>query len=137
MVDIVLLVVRILLIAFLFVFLFLIMKTGIGLVQGQRKSGRVWTIAVERGPKELRGVKIRVNSAVVIGRAPGADIVIGASFVSARHARISPIGDDLILEDLNSTNGTLVNGERITAPYTLEPGDIISIGDVNIKASCS
>lgn len=137
MVDILLLVLRWLLVAFLFLFLYVVMRTGIGLVQGQRKAGKVWTIAVERGPRELRGVRIQVQSPVVVGRAPGADIVIGTSYVSSRHARFSPMGDDLIVEDLGSTNGTQVNGEMLSSPRALRSGDIISIGDVNIKAVCS
>ena len=55
MIDIALLIGRLLLVALLYLFLFAIMKTGIGLVKGQRAKEKAWTISVEQGPKELRG----------------------------------------------------------------------------------
>ena len=98
MIDIVLLVGRLLFVALLYLFLFAIMKTGIGLVKGQRKREKAWEVSVEHGPKELRGVKMPVRGPVIVGRAPGADIVIGASYVSARHARFSIMGQKLFVE---------------------------------------
>ena len=87
MIDVVLLVGRLLFVALLYLFLFAIVKTGIGLVRGQRKKERTWNLSVEKGPKELRGVSIVGRGPVIIGRSPNADIVIGAGYVSARHAR--------------------------------------------------
>lgn len=133
MIDITLLVGRILFVALLYLFLFAIMKTGIGLVRGQRKAAKTWTVSVERGPKELRGVRINVRGPVIIGRSPGSDIVIGAEYVSGRHARFSIMGQNLFIEDLGSTNGTCVNGQRISEPTTLKSGDAISVGDVVIR----
>ena len=54
MIDVVLLIGRLLFVALLYLFLFALMKTGIGLVRGQRKKERTWNLSVERGPKELR-----------------------------------------------------------------------------------
>ena len=89
---------------------------------------------MERGPKELRGVKIAVRGPVVVGRTPGADIVVPASYVSARHARFSLMGNNLFIEDLGSRNGTMVNGQRIADPVALKSGDVVTVGDVNIRA---
>jgi pSer/pThr/pTyr-binding forkhead associated (FHA) protein len=136
-IDIVLLAGRILLIALLFLFLFVVMRTGIGLVRGQGSKSEAWTVAVQKGPRELRGVKIIVNGPVVVGRAPGADIAIVASYVSGRHARIAPLGENLIIEDLGSTNGTTVNGARIHGAEQLEDGDIVGVGDVTLRVSRS
>ena len=133
MIDIVLLIGRLLFVALLFLFLFAIMRTGIGLVRGQRKKERTWNLAVEKGPKELRGVNIAVRGPVIVGRSSGADIVIGASYVSARHARFSIMGQNLFVEDLGSTNGTTVNGQPITDPVALRNNDIVTVGDVSIK----
>ena len=124
MIDIVLLVGRLLFVALLYLFLFAIMKTGIGLVKGQRKREKAWEVSVERGPKELRGVKMPVRGPV---------IVIGASYVSARHARFSIMGQNLFVEDLGSTNGTAVNGQRIAEPVALKSGDVVNIGDVTMR----
>lgn len=133
MIDTTLLIARILLIVLMYLFLFAIMKTGIGMVSGQRRREKSWTVYVERGPKELRGVKIRVNGPVIIGRSPGSDIVIGADYVSGRHARFSIMGQNLFIEDLQSTNGTAVNGQRIIDPVALRSGDMVSVGDVDIR----
>ena len=133
MIDIALLVGRLLFVALLYMFLFAIMKTGIGLVRGQRKRERTWNISVERGPKELRGVSIVVRGPVIVGRSPGADIVIGAGYVSARHARFSLMGQNLFVEDLGSTNGTMVNNQMIAAPTALKNNDVVTVGDVSIR----
>lgn len=133
MIDVVLLIGRLLFVALLYLFLFAIMKTGVGLVKGQRKKEKSWVLAVERGPKELRGVKVTVRGPIIVGRAPGADIVIGASYVSARHARFSLMGNNLFVEDMGSRNGTAVNGRRMTEPVALQNGDVISVGDVAIR----
>ena len=133
MIDITLLIGRLLFVALLYLFLLAIMKTGIGLVRGQRKKEKTWTIAVERGPKELRGVQIAVHGPVIVGRNPGADIVIGAGYVAGRHARFTLMGQDLFVEDLGSRNGTAVNGMRITDPTALRDKDVVTVGDVAIR----
>jgi hypothetical protein len=132
-IDVVLLIGRLLFVALLYLFLFAIMKTGIGLVRGQRTKERAWTVMVEKGPKELRGIQIVVHGPVIIGRSPGADIVIGASYVSGRHARFSLMGQNLFIEDLGSTNGTLVNGYAVDEPVPLKSNDIVNVGDVAIR----
>ena len=133
LIDIVLLIGRVLFVALLFLFLFAIMRTGIGLVRGQRKKERSWNLAVEKGPKELRGVNIAVRGPVIVGRSAGADIVIAAGYVSARHARFSIMGQNLFVEDLGSTNGTTVNGQPITDPIALRNNDVVTVGDVSIR----
>lgn len=133
MIDVVLLAGRLLFVALLYLFLFAIMRTGIGMVRGQRKKERTWKLSVEKGPKELRGVSIVVHGPVIVGRSPSADIVIGAGYVSARHARFSLMGQNLFVEDLGSTNGTAVNNQYIDAPTALRDNDVVTIGDVSIR----
>ena len=133
MIDVVLLIGRLLFVALLYLFLFAIMRTGIGLVSGQRKKERTWNLSVEKGPKELRGVSIAVRGPVIVGRSPSADIVVGASYVSARHARFSLMGQNLFVEDLGSTNGTMVNNMSVTSPVALNDGDVVAVGDVEIR----
>lgn len=133
MIDVVLLIGRLLFVALLYLFLFAIMRTGIGLVRGQRKKERTWNLSVEKGPKELRGVSIAVHGPVIVGRSPSADIVIGAGYVSARHARFTLMGQNLFVEDLGSTNGTAVNGQYIDDPVALNENDVVNVGDVSIR----
>ena len=125
MIDLVLLIARLLFVALLYLFLFAIMRTGIGMVKGSRKK--------ERGPKELRGVSIAVHGPVIVGRSPGADIVIGAGYVSGRHARFQLMGQNLFVEDLGSKNGTAVNGRPVHDPVALRNKDLVTIGDVDIR----
>ena len=133
MIDVILLVGRLLFVAILYLFLFAIAKTGIGMVRGQNKKEKEWTLSVEAGPKELRGVKIQVNGPIIVGRSSGADIVIAASYVSARHAQFRLMGKNLFVEDLGSTNGTAVNNNIITAPVALKNNDVVNVGDVAIR----
>ena len=133
MIDVTLLIARLLFVALLYIFLLALMKTGIGLVRGQRKKEKGWSIAVEQGPKELRGVQIAVHGPVIVGRNPGADIVIGAGYVSGRHARFTLMGQNLFVEDLGSTNGTTVNKQRINGPCALHDKDVVTVGDVAMR----
>ena len=128
MVDLLLLAGRLLLVALLYLFLFFVVKTGVGLVRAKS-----WTLNVEKGPRTLKGVRLTIAGPIVIGRAPGADIVIPTDYVSARHARFSLSGTSLSVEDLNSTNGTLLNGHPVTSPVACSEGDIVTIGNVDIK----
>jgi pSer/pThr/pTyr-binding forkhead associated (FHA) protein len=65
-----------------------------------------------------------------IGRAVECDIVITSKRVSREHARLLRDGRRVMLEDLDSTNGTFLNDERILEPMELRDGDSVSVGDV-------
>ena len=137
MVNFVLLVGRLVLVALLYVFLFAVMRTGIGLVKGKRKKSESWTVAVENGPKTLRGLKIHVAGPVIVGRAPGADILVPTDYVSGRHARFSLLGTSLMIEDLGSTNGTSLNGNPVHEMTACTVGDVVTVGDVDMKVGRS
>jgi hypothetical protein len=130
MIDVILLAGRIALIAFLYVFLIFAVKTGVGLVRGGKRTGtdRGLAVTITAGPETLVGSSLPLTSALVIGRTHGNDIVIADDMVSSTHARITPVPEGAILEDLNSTNGTYLNDLRISSPQTLSPGDHITIG---------
>jgi hypothetical protein len=70
------------------------------------------------------------DNEATIGRAVENDIVITSKRVSRGHARIYRDGLCLMLEDLGSTNGTFLNGERVLSPIELRDGDQVSMGDV-------
>jgi hypothetical protein len=64
-----------------------------------------------------------------MGRDITNDIVLNDAEVSRRHVRLLVQSDQYVLEDLGSTNGTFVNGERLSAPYDLHVGDVVQMGD--------
>lgn len=68
----------------------------------------------------------------IVGRDPDADIHIEHGSVSRLHARISVQGDTVVLEDLQSRNGTFVGGRRIESSVELRDGDIIGLGPVTL-----
>lgn len=67
-----------------------------------------------------------------IGSLADSDLCLAAQGVSRSHARITSVGNDDILDDLGSTNGTLVNGKPITR-HILQNDDVIEIADVQIR----
>lgn len=80
--------------------------------------------------EDRNGVRrIPLPRQMTIGRSPGNDLVLSAKFASRRHARIWRQGERFILEDLSSTNGTFVNGQRLVRPRFLNHNDVIMMGD--------
>jgi serine phosphatase RsbU (regulator of sigma subunit) len=74
-----------------------------------------------------RHVPVRGQS-LTIGRTAPADLILEGGTVSRRHCRLKLQDDAIVLTDLESTNGTFVNGERVTAPVVLEDGARITVG---------
>jgi hypothetical protein len=73
-------------------------------------------------------------SAFTIGRAAQNDVSIdGDEFASARHARIEPRRDGVWVSDVGSTNGTHVNGVRIDRPRKLVTGDVVRVGETELR----
>lgn len=135
MIELVLFAGRVLLVVVLYVFLFAVMRTGVGLVRGQRRDSAIWSVDVEKGTRSLRGLHVDILGPVVIGRSPSSDIVIDEPYVSSTHARLTLQGPALVLEDLGSTNGTLVNGHLIEQPVTLREADEVQVGDTIMRVS--
>jgi FHA domain len=66
---------------------------------------------------------------LVIGRDSSNSVAINDAEISRKHSRLSFQGGKYVLEDLGSTNGTFVNGQRLAGPVVLKPGDVISLGE--------
>ena len=78
-------------------------------------------------PALLKGLQRRKT--VTIGRAHGCDVVIKDVKASRRHCRLTRSEAGFVLEDLNSKNGTLVDGAKITSPVELKLNQTFKIGD--------
>lgn len=76
--------------------------------------------------------RLQEGRSVVIGRGRDCDLPIPAPEASRRHCEIACEGNQFIVRDLGSTNGTFVNGEPLNAAHVLRPGDRIEIGNFAI-----
>ena len=72
------------------------------------------------------------DARIVIGRAESADLRLEDATVSKQHAAIEVVGNDHILRDLGSANGTLVNGARVER-HLLQHGDVVTIREFEIR----
>lgn len=70
---------------------------------------------------------------VVIGRSTRCDLRLADRFLSRRHARLYRQGEDWLIEDLGSRNGTFVNGRRLSEPSVLRPGDTVTMSGSVIR----
>jgi hypothetical protein len=100
-----------------------------------------------KAERQARGRLVPVNGAVpgmettyeidaaalTVGRGPANDIPLDDDFASVFHARVEARKDGVWIEDVGSTNGTAVNGTRISTPHRLEPGDMIRIGGTDFR----
>jgi hypothetical protein len=66
---------------------------------------------------------------LIIGRDSSNSVAINDAEISRKHSRLSFQGGKYVLEDLGSTNGTFVNGQRLAGPVVLKPGDVVSLGE--------
>src|SRR3712207_4943798 len=83
-------------------------------------------LVVVDGPHQ--GTEFDINGSAVLGRDPSSGIVLEDPEASRRHASVSFEGGNVTVEDLGSTNGTYVAGERIEGSRPLANGDRIRIG---------
>jgi hypothetical protein len=87
-------------------------------------------VVVTTGPEAGRRVELGLEMA--IGREEG-DLVVEDPEVSRRHAVLRRSGGSVVVEDLDSTNGTFVNGERIRGPINVGPGDQVRVGRTTLE----
>jgi hypothetical protein len=92
-------------------------------------------LVVQESPVLEQGEEYSVDSApLTIGRGSQNDVAIdGDEFASARHVRFEPRRDGVWVQDLGSTNGTYVNGVRIEGAQRLAPGDVIRVGETDLR----
>jgi pSer/pThr/pTyr-binding forkhead associated (FHA) protein len=86
-------------------------------------------LVVERAPGHDPGMIYDLDGDLVLGRGDRAEIRLEDPFASARHARVYEQGNVVVIEDLDSTNGTYLNEELLQSPRPLHPGDRVRIGE--------
>jgi len=99
---------------------------------GPRNVGR---LVVVSSPTLDPGEGRMLDSApITVGRGPQNDVALdGDDFASAKHARIEPRRDGVWVEDVGSTNGTFLNGIKLTRPRKLTPGDVVRVGETELR----
>ncbi len=150
-VDEVLLVLKIAFLVLLYLFIWRIVRTGardLRLPQESfilapaaaglhtsRPGPRTGRLVVVKSPDLDEGEDFELNSAgLTIGRGGQNDIAIDTDeYASARHARFEPRQDGVWVQDLGSTNGTYLNGAKLDHPRRLTEGDIVRVGETDLR----
>lgn len=95
-------------------------------------GGEKLRLVVVAGP--LTGTSIPLDtSTITIGRSPRATLVIEDDYCSSRHARVFLEGDTWMVEDLGSTNGTFLNGAKLTEPEEFLPDSRLTMGATSLE----
>jgi hypothetical protein len=99
---------------------------------GTRELGRLVVLA---SPALGTGDEITLDSSpITLGRGVTNDVPLqGDEYASTRHVRIEPRRDGIWVEDIGSTNGTFVNGIRLTRERRLAPGDVLRVGETDLR----
>lgn len=102
-------------------------------MQQRRSFGALQVLAHVDGQYAATGVSYPLMPVTTIGRSPTNTIVIPQTFASAEHAILALKNGQWWLEDRKSTNGTLLNEDRVTSPTIVTDGDIIGIGHLYFR----
>ena len=84
-------------------------------------TGADWTLPVD-------------GTSIVLGRDPACEVHLDDPSVSSRHCRITMHDGQPLVDDLSSTNGTIINTARITGTHLLAAGDLITLGTISVEA---
>ena len=100
--------------------------------QVQIQSGR---LVVVKSPALDEDDELLLDSAaLLLGRGSGNDVNLARDeYASSNHARVEPRRDGVWVEDVGSTNGTYLNGIRLTHAKRLSPGDILRVGETELR----
>ncbi len=127
--DIILAILRIIFLGLVYLFVWQVARAigshlGISLRRKRKEGTKVVMIKSE----SQQGTTLEVEDVVVLGRSAEADVLLDDPYASEFHMRLVAQEDGIVLHDLGSTNGTYVNGRRVTAPTRLRRGDTIQVG---------
>lgn len=120
---------KLIFVALLFLFVWQISRAiaghvGIGVAKPTTRRSK--ELVLIRG--DASGESYTVEDVLMLGRSPQADIVVDDPYASEFHMRFVTGDEGLVLHDLGSTNGSYVNGRRVTAPQVLVKGDAVQVG---------
>ena len=105
-------------------------------LHGESAGTDAWLI-VEEGGGLKKGERFDLFGGISLGRSPDADVRLDDRYASGIHARVFNRGGAYFIEDMNSTNGTLLNSRELHGEADLSPGDKIRIGDTEFTFEVS
>ena len=94
----------------------------------------MWTLETNDPSANHAIFRMRPGSVKTIGRSPEAEFLVEATLVSRLHCQLTATADTLEVKDLGSTNGTFVNGNRVTSAQLFD-GDRLSVGRLELLVS--
>lgn len=97
----------------------------------------MWLLKTEEGNDPGLTFRILPGNSKTVGRAPQAEFIVDAALVSRVHCRLTAGATEIEVVDLDSTNGTFVNGQRIEKRALAKPGDRLGIGRVELTVTKS
>ena len=92
----------------------------------------MWVLKTPEGAEPDLTFRLLPGSMKTVGRATRADFIVDANLVSRVHCRLSAGATEIEVEDLDSTNGTFVNGQRVEKRALAKAGDRIGVGRVEL-----
>lgn len=99
---------------------------------GRRTRGHVRELVVH-SPGDRPRVVALDGREISFGRGHDCTVPLSDSYASERHARVYPSGEDWMVSDLGSTNGTFLNRAKVTSPTPIQPGDQLGIGKTVVE----
>ena len=127
--DVILALLRIIFLGLVYLFVWQVARAigshlGISVRRRRKEGTRVVIIKSDT----QKGTDVEVQDVVVLGRSEEADVLLDDPYASDFHMRLVAQESGIVLHDLGTTNGTYVNGRRVTAPTTLRRGDNVQVG---------
>jgi hypothetical protein len=100
--------------------------------KGRRQRGEPRVLTISQGSQAGLSAEL-AGGMIMIGRGADCQLILDDDYVSTRHARVVATANGIYVEDLGSTNGSYVNGQRITAPTTITLADSVRIGKTMLR----
>jgi pSer/pThr/pTyr-binding forkhead associated (FHA) protein len=95
----------------------------------------MWLLKTDEGSDPDLTFRILPGNTKTVGRAPQAEFIVDAALVSRVHCRLTAGATEIEVIDLDSTNGTFVNGQRVDKRATAKAGDRLGIGRVELTVT--